>query len=86
MPLTFPSRQFESFSRKDGISTEHSNLRQWLGVGDWPHSFYIDSEKTGEKKLFRQGEVEKDNEGDLILVKYFHPDDARIPGVTIFND
>ena len=84
--FTFPSRQFTTFSRKDGISTEHSNLRRWLGVGDWPQHFYIQSEKTGESKLFLMEDVNKDNEGDLTHVTYFHPGDARIPSVTLWND
>lgn len=85
--LTFPARQFESFSRKDGISTEASNLRSFgLGVGEFPQSFYLLNEDTGVQKLFLLEEVQKDNEGDIQCVKYFHPGDARIPRATLWND
>jgi hypothetical protein len=85
-PLTFPSRQFELFSRSKGISTEHSNLRQWLHIGDWPQHFYIESTPTGAKKLFLFEEAHRDNEDEITHVTYIHPGDARVPRVTIWND
>ena len=86
MSLTLPSRQFCSFSRKNGISTEVSNLRKWYGVGEFPGSFYIESETTKQKKLFLHQQTFKDGEGDITHVTYFHPGDARIPTVTLWND
>lgn len=84
--LTLPSRQFCSFSRANGISTEISNLRRWYGVGEFPSSFFIESEKTKVKKLFLFDRIEKDGDGDIQTAHYFHPGDASIPQVTLFND
>ena len=83
--LTLPSKQFEIFS-KTGISTEHSNLRRWYQLGDWPQEFYIESEKTGKSVLFRRSVSEFNRDNELECVKYVSPTDSWIPTVTIFND
>jgi hypothetical protein len=85
MMLTFPSSQFCSFSRSKGISTEASNLKgHGLHTGEFPSQFYIQGVR--EKKLFLHQETHRDNEGDITHVTYFHPGDARIPQVTLWND
>jgi hypothetical protein len=77
-----PSKQFDRFSLKDGISSDVSNFKDI--VENFPSQFYIQGER--DKKLFLHEETHRDNEGDITHVTYFHPGDARVPRVTLFND
>jgi len=85
VPLTLPSKQFEIFSREK-ILTEHSNLRRWFSVGEWPKEFYLESEKTGARKLYRHSVSEYSKDNELEAMVYVNPDDPWLPSVTIFND
>lgn len=53
---------------------------------DWPASFYILSPKTGQQKLFLQGQATYSDDADRELesVEYFNP--GGDIAVTIFND
>lgn len=53
---------------------------------DWPASFYIMSPKTGQQKLFLQGEAKRcgTEDNELQSVDYFNPGGGIT--VTIFND
>lgn len=57
-----------------------------LGFQEWPGSFYILSHRTGQQKLFLQGEsvVSNDRDRELQSVDYFNP--GGNVSVTIFND
>lgn len=52
----------------------------------WPASFYIRSPKTGQQKLFLQGETKRcgTEDNELQSVDYFNPGGGIT--VTIFND
>lgn len=53
---------------------------------DWPASFYIMSHRTGQQKLFLQGEAVRSDDADRELqhVEYFNPGGGIT--VKIFND
>lgn len=81
--LTLSHTQFETF-KKDRIAADVSNFRRQIPVGEFPSQFYIQGQR--DKKLFLHEQTHKDNEGDITHVTYFHPGDARVPRVTLWND
>lgn len=79
---TLPHTQFETFS-KERIAADVSNFKQWLG-NNWPSQFYVQGQR--DKKLFLHEETHRNNENEVTHVTYFHPGDARVPRVTLWND
>jgi hypothetical protein len=81
MPLTLPHSQFDTF-QKNRIAADVSNFKGYFE--HFPSTFYIQGKCA--KKLFLHEETHKDGEGDITHVTYFHPGDARVPRVTLWND
>lgn len=78
-----PSSQFDTFN-KDRIASDVSNFKNFFE--HFPSQFYIKNHNSGQQKLFLHEETHRDSEGEVTHVTYFHPGDARIPRVTLWND
>lgn len=76
-----PARQFDCF-KKDRIASDISNFKGYFDF--FPSQFYIQGKR--DKKLFLHEETHRDREGEVTHVTYFHPGDARVPRVTLWND